>query len=307
MKIFSQVGNKLTERLRELLPEATITGVPDRGEIAAELDAEVLLTQTWGSDNIAAVVERGVRWIHVLGTGVDRFPFERVGDCTVSCSRGASAIPISEYVLAAMLAFEKRIPEIWIRHQPEQWFGERLGGLYGKTLGLVGLGEIALAVAERALAFEMEVVATRRSEAPSPLSGVELTSLDDVAARSDHMVLAASATPDTVGLIGPTILQAVKPGAHLVNVARGSLLDQDALRGALDSGALAHATLDTMDPEPLPEGHWMYEHPKISITPHISWSMPGAVELLLEKFLVNFELYRAGRPLENVVDRGRGY
>ncbi len=307
MKIFSQVGRKLTDRVRELLPEASVVAIPERGDLQPGLRAEVLLTQTWGSENMAGVVEKGVRWIHVLGTGVDRFPFEYVGDRVVTCSRGASAIPIAEYVLASILAFEKRIPAVWMSEPPPQWFGERLGGLYGKTLGLVGLGSIALAVAARAIAFEMNVLATRRSDAPSPVAGVELTSLRDLAARSDHIVLAASATAETAGLIGPAVFRDMKAGTHLVNVARGSLLDQDALRAALDSGTVAHATLDTMDPEPLPAGHWLYDHPKVSLTPHISWSMPGAVELLLEKFLINFELYRSGRPLENVVDRSRGY
>ncbi len=307
MKIFSQVGKKLTDRLSEMLPTATVVAIPDRGMIEPGLEAEVLLTQTWGSDNIADAVARGVRWIHVLGTGVDRFPFERVGDCMVSCSRGASAIPIAEYVLAAMLAFEKRIPEIWLERQPEQWFGERLGGLYGKTLGLVGLGAIAQAVARRALAFDMNVVATRRSDAASPLPEVELTSLEDLAGRADHVVIAASATAETVGLIGATALAKMKRGVHIINVARGSLLDQEALRDALDAGLVARATLDTMVPEPLPAGHWMYDHPNVSLTPHISWSMPGAVDLLLERFLINLELYRAGKPLENVVDQSRGY
>ncbi len=307
MRIFSQVGKKLTERVRELLPGVEVVGIPESGGLDASSEAEVLLTQTWGSENIATVVEHGVRWIHILGTGIDRFPFDRVGDCVVTCSRGASAVPISEYTLASMLAFEKRIPEIWMHEPPPRWFGERLGGLYGKTLGLVGLGAIALAVATRALAFEMCVVATRRSDAPSPLAGVEVTSLRDLAARSDHIVLAASATSETEGLIDASVLREMKAGVHLINVARGSLVDQEALRAALDAGTVAHATLDTMDPEPLPAGNWMYTHPRVSLTPHISWSMPGAVELLLEKFLINCELYRSGRDLENVVDRSRGY
>jgi phosphoglycerate dehydrogenase-like enzyme len=305
--IFSQVGPKLTAVLAELLPDATVVAIPTAGEIDPELHGEVLLSQTWGSDNLAELVARGVRWIHVLGTGVDRFPFDRAADCTVTCSRGASAIPISEYVLAAMLAFEKRIPQIWLRRQPERWYGDRLGGLYQRTLGLVGLGAIGLAVAERALAFEMEVIATRRSNASSPLAAVEITSLNDLAARADHIVIAASATPETAGLVGPALFAKMKRGVHLINVARGSLVDQEALRTALDAGIVAHATLDTMQPEPLPDGHWMYADRRISLTPHVSWSMPGAVDLLMEKFVRNVQRYRSGRPLENVVDRDLGY
>lgn len=305
--IFSQVGQKLTAMLAELLPEATVVGVSTSGEIDAELRGEILLAQTWGSDNLAELVARGVRWIHVLGTGVDRFPFDRAGDCVVTCSRGASAIPISEFVLAAMLAFEKQIPHVWLDRRPERWYGDRLGGLYQRTLGLIGMGAIGVAVAERALAFEMEVVATRRSNAPAPLPGVEITSLHDLAARADHIVLAASATPETAGIVGADLFPRMKPGVHLINVARGSLVDQDALRAALDAGIVAHATLDTMQPEPLPDGHWMYADKRVSLTPHISWSMPGAVDLLMEKFIRNVERYRAGRPLEGQIDRQLGY
>ena len=159
MKIFSQVGRKLSAAVSERVADAEVISIPTEGRIAEGLGAEILLTQTWGSSNIAEVVARGVRWIHTLGTGVDRFPFDSVGDCVVTCSRGASSIPIAEYVMATMLAFEKQIPEVWMTEAPQDWYGERLGGLYRKTLGLVGLGGIGVAVAERALAFGMHVVA----------------------------------------------------------------------------------------------------------------------------------------------------
>ena len=121
------------------------------------------------------------------------------------------------------------------------------------------------------------------------------------------MVLAASATDQTNGLIDSEAFGVAKPGLHLINVARGSLIDQGALREALDRGVVGRASLDTMQPEPLPAGHWLYEHPRVRLTPHVSWSMPGAVDLLLDKFVANLECYRAGRALENVVDRAAGY
>ncbi len=307
MRIFSQVGSKLRAKLAAAVPDCEVIAIPDRGAIEPGLEAEVLLTQTWGSENIAEVVSRGVRWIHTLGTGVDRFPFDRVGDCVVSCSRGGSSIPIAEFVLASMLVFEKRFPQVWMKQAPERWYGERLGGLYREVVGLVGLGGIGLAVAERALAFGMTVLATRRSDAPSPLAGVGIVALDEVVARADHLVIAASATSETTGLIGRDQLSAMKRGVHLINVARGSLIDQDALRTALDDGVVACATLDTMTPEPLPAGHWMYSHPRVRLTPHVSWSMPGAVDLLMDRFLENLARYRRGAPLENVVDVGVGY
>jgi len=99
----------------------------------------------------------------------------------------------------------------------------------------------------------------------------------------------------------------VKPGVHIVNIARGALIDQDALRVALDDGRVSIASLDAVDPEPLPEGHWMYSHPQVHLSPHISWSMPGASDLLVETFVENLRRYRAGEPLEGVVDVDAGY
>jgi len=110
--------------------------------------------------------------VHVLGAGIDRFPLDVVGDRTLTCSRGAGAPAIAEFVLAAMLAFEKQLPESWITEPPHQWSTATLGGLAGRTLGVVGLGSIGTQVATRALAFDMKVVALRRSQRPhrSPAS-----------------------------------------------------------------------------------------------------------------------------------------
>jgi phosphoglycerate dehydrogenase-like enzyme len=99
----------------------------------------------------------------------------------------------------------------------------------------------------------------------------------------------------------------VKPGAHLVNVSRGSLVDQDALRTALDDGRIARASLDTVDPEPLPAGHWLYEHPQVLLSPHLSWSMPGAFDLLLDTFIANLRHLQRGEALEGLVDFASGY
>jgi phosphoglycerate dehydrogenase-like enzyme len=250
----------------------------------------------------------GVAWIHTVGTGVDRFPLHLVGERTLTCSRGASTIPIAEWVLATMLAFEKRMPEIWLTEPPERWHFAQLGGLHGRTLGLVGLGGIGAGVAERAVPFGMRVVAVRRTAAPSPVAGVEVVgSIEEVLPEADHLVLTAPATAATRHLIDAAALAKVKPGVHLVNIARGSLVDQDALRAALDDGRVAMASLDTVDPEPLPPGHWMYDHPGVRLSAHISWSMPGALDTLYDSFLDNLVRLRRGEPLHGTVDVAAGY
>jgi phosphoglycerate dehydrogenase-like enzyme len=102
-------------------------------------------------------------------------------------------------------------------------------------------------------------------------------------------------------------LQLVKPGVHVVNIARGALVDQDALRAALDDGRVAMATLDTVEPEPLPEGHWLYSHPKVRLSAHVSWASPAGMARTLEIFVENLRRYAAGEPVQHVVDADEGY
>ena len=304
----SHIGNDLLDPLREAHPDVEVVPLPNTGEIDPAIRGEVLLTQTWGAPNLADVMARGVKWVHTFGTGVDRYPFETLGEAQLTCSRGASAIPIAEWVFATMLAFEKELPERFIREAPERWNWATLGGLYGKTLALVGFGGIAQAVAQRALVFGMRVRALRRSGAPSGIDGVGVVrTAPELLDGADHVVVAAPATPETRHLVDRDFLAATQPGVHIVNIARGALVDQEALREALDSGRVACASLDTVDPEPLPDGHWLYTHPRVRLSAHISWSGPGALDGLLGPFVANVGRYRRGEPLDGVVDRSAGY
>lgn len=298
------------EHLSELFPDVTFIEIPEDGPLTDDVRGEVCFTTARGGPHLAEVLrpDRGVRWVHTFGTGVDGFPLEAIGPQVLTCSRGASAVPIAEWCLAMMLAFEKRVPEIWLTDPPERWFGAQLDGLYAKTLGIVGFGTIGQAVAIRALAFDMEVLALRRTASPSPVPGVQiLQSLHELLRRSDHVVVAAPSTPDTTHLLDRGAFAAVKPGVHLVNIARGELVDQDALRAALDGARVARASLDTVTPEPLPEGHWMYSHPRVRLSAHVSWNMPEATAWQLDTFTRNLRRYLAGEPLEGVVDLDAGY
>ena len=249
-----------------------------------------------------------MRWVHVLGTGVDGFPFSALGDRTLTCSRGAAGIAIAEFVMAAILGFEKQLPGVWITARPEGRILIALGTLKGKTLGLIGLGAIGSELARRALAFDMRVVAVRRREAPPPVAGVELLgSLTELLEISDHVVVAAPATPATHHMLDAKAFASIKRGAHLINVARGDLVDQEALIEALNDGRIGRATLDVTSPEPLPEGHPLYTHPSARISPHISWSSPDTFRITLEIFVDNLRRYEAGEPLHGVVDPAEGY
>jgi len=269
--------------------------------------ADVLLSGQTERERLVSVITPEIRWVHVLQTGVDGFAFDVVTDKILTCSRGASSVAISEFVLASMLSFEKRIPEIWIDGAGE-WADTHLGQLSGRTLGLVGFGAIGIATAKRALAFDMSVVAFRRTDTPSPLPEVTIVSeLNDLVSVPDHLVVAAPATGDTRHLIDARTFESMKTGVHLVNISRGALVDQDALLDALDDGRVAMATLDVTDPEPLTEGHRLYSHPRVRISPHVSWSAPETPRRTMELFEENFRLYVSQQPLNGIVDAIAGY
>jgi phosphoglycerate dehydrogenase-like enzyme len=299
---------------RDLLVPYLQSCLPDDDVIAWSADgaanAEVVVTllDDESRAELAQALTPSVLWIHVFAAGVDGFPFDHLDGRPLTCSRGASAPAIAEFVLASMLAFEKRLPESWIVEPPEARGDAALGGLRGRTLGLIGLGAIGTEVARRALAFDMRVVAVRRSDAPSPIEGIEVTpSLDGALRDAEHVVVTAAATPETERLIDASAFAAMKRGVHFVNIARGSLVDQDALLAALGDGTVARASLDVTDPEPLPAGHPLYAHPNVRITPHISWSSPDTVIRTVDLLLDNVRRYREGAPLAGVVDVALGY
>jgi phosphoglycerate dehydrogenase-like enzyme len=297
-------GEFLLGALRGALPG---TQVVPAGSPEADQAADVLVTLVDDAPTLADNVGPQIRWVHILGAGADGFPFEVLGDRLLTCSRGAGGPAIAEFVLATMLAFEKRLPQSWIAEPVTPWGTAHLGGLEGRTLGIVGLGAIDTEVARRALAFSMEVIGVRRQAAPHPVEGITLCS--DLAAllgRSDHLVV-APATPATRHLLDEAAFASVKPGVHLVNVARGSLVDQDALLQALDDGRVAVASLDVVEPEPLPDGHPLYRHPSVRLSPHISWSSPRTVVRTISCFIDNLARFREGRPLLGVVDTEASY
>jgi phosphoglycerate dehydrogenase-like enzyme len=312
VKLIGQIraDSPQAEQLRVRYPEVEVVEF-EAGEPPSELKAEAFFGGYMQWDDILRwLAATGVQWVQLTGTGIDNVPRAAFDGRTVTCARGASAIPISEWVMAAILAWAKRMPETFLGEPPKYWNfpNPPLDRLEGSQLAIVGLGGIGSAVATRALAFGMNVRAMRRTDAPSPVAGVEVvTSLDALVDGADQIVLAAPATTRTRHLIDADAFARMKTGVHLVNIARGGLVDQDALRTALDDGTVAMATLDTVDPEPLPAGHWLYSHPKVRLTAHVSWYTPDLQQAAFEILLENIGRYLKQEPLLHVVDLDEGY
>lgn len=268
--------------------------------------AEVLLVtpQNWPQEKPAGWPFK-IKWIQLASSGIDFYPKWLFEDVRVTTSRGATSLPIVEYVLAALFSQHKQLGSVQI-HAATDWQRRNVPLLAGTTLGIVGYGSIGQLLAGYAKALGIRVLVLKRHD--SAVDGIEqVHDINSLIAQVDHLVLAAPATPETHHLINASSLQHAKPGLHLINIARGSLIQQDDLIAALDAGLLAHATLDVTTPEPLPAGHALYQHPKVTITPHTSATASTVLSAVLEQFKDNLLRYLNGEPLLNQVDVSRGY
>jgi phosphoglycerate dehydrogenase-like enzyme len=250
----------------------------------------------------------GVTWVQLWGTGIEGTPAALYGNRVVTCGRGTTAGPIAEFVLASMLAVEKKFPSVWLSAPAPAGSPVELGTLAGKRLAVVGLGTIGSRVAQLGLAFGMTVTALRSGGRPSDMGGVESArDAGELVEGAGHVVVAAPATPATRHLLGRDAFARMGPGTHLVNVSRGSLIDHDELRLALDRGQVGWASLDVVEPEPLPPGHWLYSHPRVHLSPHISWNSPGSHHHVAEYCVANIRARLSGAPLRGLVDFAAGY
>lgn len=297
------------------------TGRPRREERDALLArAEVLVIGYPVPPDLAARAP-ALRWAHHTQAGVSNLLGTDLweSDVVLTSSRGAvSTTGIAEYAIAGVFYFARGL-SVAARHRPGSASGRGdydLRTVAGATLGIVGLGGIGAEVARRARALGMRVLATRRSatHAQPDADGVDLllpaAELPRLAASSDFLVVCSQLTSETEGLIDRRVIEAMRPGSVLINVARGEEVDEDALLDALRSGHLRGALLDVYDGEMAgrPPRAELLEHPAIVFTPHVSGlgdtTSAAAVRALLAD---NLRRYLDGRPLRNLVDRGRGY
>ncbi|MFJ2683437.1 D-isomer specific 2-hydroxyacid dehydrogenase family protein [Pseudomonas sp. NPDC087342] len=248
----------------------------------------------------------GLKWIQVVSSGIDFYPKWLFNGPPVSTSRGSAAENIAEFALAAIFAAAKHLPDIWVHDS--QWNFTALTPLKGTTLGILGFGAIGRSLATKAHALGINVVALRQSEAPFEVEGVEAArDIHDLFARADHLVLAAPLTGATRHIVNSAVLASAKPGLHLINIARGGLLDHGALLEALDSGAIGLASLDVTEPEPLPDGHPLYSHPRVRLSPHTSAISSNSRHEIADSFLANLERFLNGLAPENLANVTRGY
>ena len=253
-----------------------------------------------------------LRWVHVAAAGVDAtlFPELRRSEVVVTNSAGVFDAPIAEFVLAAVLAHDKQVHVSRALQRERRWVHRDLASTAGGRALVVGTGGIGRATARLLRAVGMEVRgAGRTGRHDDPDFGLVVPShaLAEHVGWADHVVLVAPLTPATHHLVGADVLAAMRPGAHLVNVGRGALVDEPALVDALRAGALGFATLDVVEEEPLPQDSELWTLPNVAVSAHMCGDVVGWRDRLAELFEDNLRRYVHGRTLRNVVDPELGY
>ncbi|MDD1147298.1 D-isomer specific 2-hydroxyacid dehydrogenase family protein [Pseudomonas sp. TNT2022 ID357] len=310
-RIASQLDEGFNQQLRQSLPGVEVLSLP-RG-LPSDLpgDIQVLLAAPHADFRDApeppAGWPFGLCFVQLVTSGLDYFPRWLFQDLPVASARGSTAESIAEFALAAIFAAAKQLPQVWIE-RAEHWQQQPLASVAGSTLGLFGFGSIARELAPKAQALGMQVLALRRSAQPFEVPGVQpVADLHQLFARADHLLLAVPLTEHTRRIIDADVLAAAKPGLHLINIARGALIDQPALLQALETGRIGLASLDVADPEPLPAGHAFYRHPRIRLSPHTSANSPRVYLNIARLLGRNLQRWGDGLPLENPVEIQRGY
>jgi phosphoglycerate dehydrogenase-like enzyme len=300
-----------------LLPKARMHNIvfppADIDELLGE--ADVLFTFRPPDDLLARAPR--LKWIQFFSAGVDQaagLGLEST-DIILTTTSGMHAQPMGEFVIGTMLMFAHWFPRALRQQMAHQWKRFAAGELAGKTVGIVGYGHIGKAVARLALAFGMEVLATQRSVLdPSEVEVqggtvrlLPASGLPDLLAQSDFVVVAVPLVKDTVHLIGRTELDAMKRTACLVNISRGSAVNEPALLRALQEGRIAGAALDVFETEPLPADSPLWDMENVILTPHSAGAHEDYNTRATSFFCDNLRRYLTSQPMINVVDKERGY
>ena len=305
-------------RLLEKLPEPVEVRVGNDVEFLKThvSEADVILNGSHHGELLHQVLPcaRQVKWIHVLSAGVDKILFPELIESPVPVTNGRGVFKdsLAEFCMASILFFAKDLRRLVSSQEAGRWEQFDVVQIRGHVLGVVGYGEIGRETARLARSLGMKVVAVRRraglSASDRDLERVyPPEGLREMLGASDYVVVSTPLTPETRGLIGDAELRAMKNSAVIINVGRGPVIVESALIAALTEKRIRGAALDVFDVEPLPGGHPFYKLDNVLLSPHSADHIVGWADAAMNQFIENFERFRSGQPLENVVDKKAGY
>lgn len=308
----TEIPEGAVERVQSLAPDARVIVTGKQEEFEPLLDDIEVAAGHFPVQWLMRAPH--LRWYQQWGAGTDwlmRHPEAAAKDFTLTNASGVHAIPISEHILALMLAFARRLPESIRAQARHDWKTARQPAfeLAGKTMLLVGVGAIGRRTAQLAAALGMRVIGVRKNAGKAPgierMLGVE--EIDLALPQADFVVLTLPLTAESRGLISAARLAKMKRSAYLINIGRGGTVDEAALIEALKTGQIAGAGLDVFIKEPLPEESPLWDLENVIITAHYAGDTPHYDERAMDIFIDNLARYLKGEPLKNVVDKQRGY
>jgi glyoxylate/hydroxypyruvate reductase len=276
-------------------------------------EADILFDFDWLAPERLLEHAPRLRWVQGTSAGIGE-RLRRTGlihsDILFTTAAGVHASPLAEFVTLGLLYFYRDVPRLQRMQRAHPWERYTNRELAGRRALVVGLGAVGRAIAERLAAQGLEVWGARRMPGPPP-QGVSrvlpMTDLTSMLGRIDALILACPLTPETEGLIGAAELAAMPEGALLVNVARGPVVDEEALVQALRNGRLGGAALDVTEVESLPQDSPLWDLPNVLISPHSASTVDAENRRIVDIFLANLQRYLDGLPLINRFDRTRGY
>lgn len=249
---------------------------------------------------------KSIQWLHTINTGLDKLPYLELVERGVTVTNNhAQAIAIAEFTLGQVLAYYQHVVDNHIAQQAKQWKHRGFCEIMGSRWLFVGFGEIGRETAKRAKAFGAHITAVRRNSNGEGLADVVVTQkqLNEVLPHADVVVLACASNNTTRDIANADFFAAMKEGSVLVNIARGDLVVESALKEALDKGIPAHAILDVFNEEPPAADSWVWTHPRVTLTPHTSNGGTGMRTRSEANFFGNLERIVKGLPLLNSVGR----
>lgn len=306
------------DELRREFPHHTFIDVWDRETLRQALPEGDAAFAAFVDRDIIHALER-LRWVQAPAAGVGHILSEEMiaSPIVLTTAKGVRARAMAEHVVGMAIALARQLPWVMEKQRGHQWALDEIEAsrsvrtLQNRRMGIVGLGAIGLEVAKAASGFGMRVWAIRkRVDEPAPASVEKILPPDlltELLAASDVVVLSAPLTPETRQLINADTLASMKPGAFLINVGRGKLIDDDAVAGAIRSGQLGGAALDVFTREPLDPASPFWDLPNVIVTPHLSGAMEDYWTPLVALFSENLRRFERGDELLNVVDKRAGY
>ena len=296
-----------------------IRDVSDKIEVEKATDEESVLDAVRDTEVIFGrfnkemfSASKKLRWVQVPSAGVDRYLYPEFLDSQVilTSSSGVHRMPISEMIFAMMLALAKRLHQFMRFQMEAKWNWLAPDELAGKTIGILGLGNIGMETAWKAKCFGMKVLALKKKQIRRPSYVDEILGPEDLGRllrESDYLAVTVPLTSETYHMISKEELKLMKPSAYVINIARGAVIDNKALIEALKEGGIAGAGLDVFEGEPLPEDSEFWRLENVVITPHVSGATPHYNDRAVKIFCGNLKRYLEGKPLLNAVDKIAGY